>query len=305
MTQKLNRRARRGRRARQRNCSLRALRSLRFASVKRAQPPQTGVQVLGRSDVARRHRRGRPTASRSRTSRPPTSSCASTATRARRHRRVGAAVDGAPTAGAAAPPDGYSTNENATGGRLIVIAIDQPNIRFGGAMAIARRPTRSSIACSRPIGSPSRASASAPRRPRSRPTARGSSRPSPAWSARRRPSTWRITISRSWRRSPSIDRGDETMLSRFSSASAEPRTAGAREARATPRSRSRCARWRWTSSDEADETMQALRDLFLGLRAIDAPKTLIFISEGFVLSDRGWSSSSARWPRRRARASTP
>jgi hypothetical protein len=43
--------------------------------------------------------------------------------------------------GAAAPlpPDGYSTNESAaSGGRLIVIAVDQPNIRFGGAMAIAR-----------------------------------------------------------------------------------------------------------------------------------------------------------------------
>ena len=37
-----------------------------------------------------------------------------------------------------APPDGYSTNENSIGGRLIVMAIDQPNIRFGGAMAIAR-----------------------------------------------------------------------------------------------------------------------------------------------------------------------
>src|SRR5262249_23522148 len=36
---------------------------------------------------------------------------------------------------------------------------------------------------------------------------------------------------------------------------------------------------------ESELTMQALRDLFLGLRMIDAPKTLIFISEGFVLSD--------------------
>src|SRR6185436_4674711 len=40
------------------------------------------------------------------------------------------------SAPAPAPPDGYSTNESATGGRLIVIAVDQPSIRFGGAMAI-------------------------------------------------------------------------------------------------------------------------------------------------------------------------
>src|SRR5579864_5890968 len=36
------------------------------------------------------------------------------------------------------PPDGYSTNENAFGGRLVIIAVDEPNIRFGGAMAIAK-----------------------------------------------------------------------------------------------------------------------------------------------------------------------
>ena len=32
-------------------------------------------------------------------------------------------------------------------------------------------------------------------------------------------------------------------------------------------------------------TSQGLRDLLIGLRMIDAPKTLILISEGFVLSD--------------------
>ena len=36
------------------------------------------------------------------------------------------------------PPPGYSTNENATGGRLILIVIDQPNIRFGGAAGLRR-----------------------------------------------------------------------------------------------------------------------------------------------------------------------
>jgi hypothetical protein len=31
------------------------------------------------------------------------------------------------------PPDGYSSNESSTGGRLIVLAVDEPNIRPGGA----------------------------------------------------------------------------------------------------------------------------------------------------------------------------
>lgn len=35
-----------------------------------------------------------------------------------------------------APPDGYSSNEAATPGRLIVVAIDQPNIRADGAAAL-------------------------------------------------------------------------------------------------------------------------------------------------------------------------
>src|SRR5688572_9146244 len=35
-------------------------------------------------------------------------------------------------------PDGYSGNESSTGGRLIVIAVDERNIRFGGGMAIAK-----------------------------------------------------------------------------------------------------------------------------------------------------------------------
>jgi hypothetical protein len=37
---------------------------------------------------------------------------------------------------------------------------------------------------------------------------------------------------------------------------------------------------------ESDQTIGALRDLLAGLRAIDAPKTLILISEGFVMHDQ-------------------
>src|SRR5207249_570537 len=44
------------------------------------------------------------------------------------------------TAPSAAPPrpvpEGYSSNENATGGRLIILAVDEPNIRFGAARGV-------------------------------------------------------------------------------------------------------------------------------------------------------------------------
>ena len=47
-------------------------------------------------------------------------------------------ASGASAPTAPPPPDGYTTNETSTGGRLIVIAVDEPNIRFGGALGIAR-----------------------------------------------------------------------------------------------------------------------------------------------------------------------
>ena len=36
------------------------------------------------------------------------------------------------------PPDGYTANDNATSGRLILLVVDQPNIRFGGTRTIRR-----------------------------------------------------------------------------------------------------------------------------------------------------------------------
>ncbi len=52
----------------------------------------------------------------------------------RRERRVDSARSAARAAPCTPPPDGYSANDNATGGRLILIVVDQPNIRFGGTL---------------------------------------------------------------------------------------------------------------------------------------------------------------------------
>jgi len=40
--------------------------------------------------------------------------------------------------GGTSVPEGYSSNENADGGRLIVIAVDQPGINFGGSTAMMK-----------------------------------------------------------------------------------------------------------------------------------------------------------------------
>jgi len=54
---------------------------------------------------------------------------------------VGVASDAKSRAAGPPAPEGYSSNENSGGGRLIVIAIDQPNIRFGGGTAVERAAT--------------------------------------------------------------------------------------------------------------------------------------------------------------------
>ena len=95
---------------------------------------------IRRSDIARRHghRRSRqadrrPRAGRLRRSRRRQSRAASSPRNGSRSSRL------PPTdAGAARRPKATAATRASTGGRLIVIAVDEPNIRFGGAMAIAR-----------------------------------------------------------------------------------------------------------------------------------------------------------------------
>ena len=154
-------------------------------------------------------------------------------------------------------------------------------------MAIARAANASSIGCCRPIASPSPGSASARRRRSFTVRSRaGSSRRSRGWSARRRRSCAAIAQHRAgrgaWRSSAAIRGSLEPVLARECAGMSR---AGGR--RAVPR-RSRDAGARQgaaTPITTAEETMQALAALFTGLRSIDAPKTLIFISEGFVLDD--------------------
>ena len=120
-------------------CVLCGLCGSRFVDGVRAAAAAAGVQVVGRGDVARRHRRrhhGKPI-----TNLTP----ADFVVRIDGNERRVVTAEWVPLtsgdekpAAVVAPPEGYSTNENSIGGRLIVIAIDQPNIRFGGALAIAR-----------------------------------------------------------------------------------------------------------------------------------------------------------------------
>jgi VWFA-related protein len=187
----------------------------------------------------------------------------------------------------APPPDGYSTNEGATGGRLIVMAIDQPNIRFGGAMAIQRAaqafidrltPSDRVAVAGFGIGAPATPFTSDRER-----TKQALSRMVGQKQVGR---SIDVGHSIALVEAQAIDRGDRDILEQVQNR--ECLTAGN-----SPGAQEMCRNqveiearsYAFDVNRDADSTLQTLRDLFVALRTIDAPKTLILISEGFVLND--------------------
>ncbi|HTK28941.1 MAG TPA: VWA domain-containing protein [Vicinamibacterales bacterium] len=183
-----------------------------------------------------------------------------------------------------AVPEGYSSNENATGGRLIVIAVDQPNIRFGANISIARAaagfidrlsPADRIAVVGFGMGAPST--------------------PFTADRARAKQALARMTGQKESHRSAemhnistseaqSIDHGDRNTLQ-----SVEDRECGTARSAATDMCRaeveSEAFQKARDQNRESNLTLSGLQNLLTGLKSVDAPKTLILISEGFVLDD--------------------
>jgi VWFA-related protein len=186
-------------------------------------------------------------------------------------------------------PEGYSSNENSTGGRLIVIAIDEPNIRFGGAMGIARAAN----------GFIDRLSPS----DRIAVAGFGTGAPATVFTADRarvkqvisrmagqkragRPGDYHHNIALT--EALLINKGDRVTLETVQMRECSPASVGSSPAQielCRTEVEIEATMLAMDSTQEADTTITALRDLLIGLRAIDAPKTLILISEGFILSD--------------------
>ena len=184
-------------------------------------------------------------------------------------------------------PEGYSTNENSSGGRLIVLAVDQPNIRFGGTRAITtaadafidRLAPSDRIAV---IGFGTGALATPFTADRARVKAALSRMNGQKQAALQM--TRRIALAEA----QAIDRGDQSTLQ-----AVEDRECGASRGGGSAGSTELCrseieaeaqelAR---TATREGDQTLRGLRDLLAGLKLVAAPKTLVLISEGFVLDD--------------------
>ncbi|HEY7289421.1 MAG TPA: VWA domain-containing protein [Vicinamibacterales bacterium] len=183
------------------------------------------------------------------------------------------------------PPDGYSTNESVTGGRLIVLAIDQPNIRFGGALGISKaanafidRLAPADRVAVAGIGT------GAPSTPFIADRARIKQTISRMTGQKQAGRTLDLGHSIGIAEAMQVDRGDLSMLQSIQDRECTGMTGPTLQACYTEveievRQLAR------DSIHEGDETIAALRALFTGLRNIEGAKTLIFISEGFVLTD--------------------
>ena len=181
-------------------------------------------------------------------------------------------------------PDGFSTNENSTAGRLIVIAVDEPNIRFGAALAISRA---ANAFVDRLLPSDRVAVAGF-----------GTGAPATTFTADRqriKQAISRMTgqkqaghlsdlgYNMSATEALAIDRGDPTTFSQV--VTRECASAGRGDPLCPENVRMQAHVHAEDLNREGDLTINGLRDLFRGLRRIEGPKTLVLISEGFLLTD--------------------
>jgi VWFA-related protein len=184
-----------------------------------------------------------------------------------------------------AVPEGYSSNENIGAGRLIVIAIDQVSIRFGGSTAMMKTlegfidkllpSDRLAVVGFGPGAQPLSFIGDLTRAKQVVSRMTGNKQPGG-------PTTYNVGLGESL----SIVRGELGMLDGAIArecANMAPRTyqysvcsTGVKD------DAGQIAR---EALEIANNSINGLADLFTALRSIDAPKTVLLISEGFVVED--------------------
>jgi VWFA-related protein len=182
-------------------------------------------------------------------------------------------------------PEGFSTNESSTAGRLIVIAVDEPNIRFGAAGAIAKAanafldrlsPSDRVAVAGFGTGAPATVFTSDRQRIKQAISRMVGQKQAGG------PSMLGYNLSVT--EALAIDRGDQMTLGQV--LGRECQAFGGRSDPLCPDAVMTQARtMAMDANREGDMTINGLRDLFRGLRSIEGPKTLVLISEGFVMSD--------------------
>jgi VWFA-related protein len=184
------------------------------------------------------------------------------------------------------PPDGYSTNEHSTGGRLIVIAVDEPNIRFGAALSISKAanafvdrllPSDRIAVAGLGQGSPSTPFSADHQR------AKGAIARMAGQKAATRQDDLGHNIGLA--EALAADRGDPGLLESIKARECQTSGPGPAGMMCRDKVEIEVRLLASSASREGDQTITSLRELLNGLRAIEGPKTLILISEGFVLTD--------------------
>ena len=184
-------------------------------------------------------------------------------------------------------PSGYSTNEHSTGGRLIMLVIDQPNIRFGGAVAIRgavngfidhlQASDRVAVIGLGPGGPPSTPFTADRRRLQEaiarmvglRLTTSGASR-------------YTVTLSEAL----AIDHNEAGVLERVFNRECEGEPPGPRRQLCESVVENEAHTVAVQGTSDGDMTISSLRALIDAVRSIDAPKTLVLVTEGFIIGDR-------------------
>jgi VWFA-related protein len=184
------------------------------------------------------------------------------------------------------PPAGYSTNENSTGGRLIVFVIDQPNIRFGGTMGIRtavngfldrlQASDRVAVVGIGP-GAPSLNFTSDRDRVKKTIERSVGQRISRGWGM------FHISISEA----AAVRRGDPNVLDRLIARECQGEPPGEGFELCAENVGQEANRIAAEGTYDGEQTLTVLRNLMIGLRALDAPKTVVLVSEGFILDEQG------------------
>ncbi len=181
-------------------------------------------------------------------------------------------------------PSGYSWNENATGGRLILLVVDQPNIRFGGTLGIRGavnafidhlQPTDRAAVIGLGQGAPSTPfTADRSRLKRAVERLVGQHQSSLL-------SQFTISTFEALQISRGIPGVLEEVIVRECSGMAGPGfEACALEVQSEVQEKA------MTGAAAGESTIRVLRSLLNALKTIDGPKTMIFVSEGFVIDDQ-------------------
>jgi VWFA-related protein len=188
------------------------------------------------------------------------------------------------------PPEGYSSNEGGTGGRLILLVVDQPNIRFGGFLGIRKavngfldrlQPSDRVALVGIGPGAPSvgftadheRLRKAVERTTGQRPAVKGG--------------FYQIAISEAM----SIRRGDGMVLQRVQKRECgdpdhAPLSEVARIEMCFQSVQSEANSQAAVSAYDGEQTVNTFRELLASLRTVNSPNTLVLITEGFVLDDQ-------------------